>query len=117
MTGLEQPADMAGQLHIHLKAHRRARGLTQKAVAEGIDIAHNTVSGWESGAREMDLSDLEKLAKFYGVHPAALLLAPEEGPKFEAMRRASQIAERMGPDAAEDWLRMGERVAPGPAAD
>jgi hypothetical protein len=28
----------------------------------------------------MDLKDLEKLAEFYGVHPAALLLAPDEGP-------------------------------------
>lgn len=62
----------------------------------------------------MRLSDLEKLASFYGVHPAVLLLAPEDTPKFEAMRRASQLAERMGPEDAQDWLRMGERLAPTP---
>lgn len=65
----------------------------------------------------MDMEDLEKLASFYGVHPAVLLLAPDEGPKFEAMRRASSLAERMGPEAAEDWLRMGKRLAPKPAND
>lgn len=103
---------MAGHLHIHLRAHRKARKLTQQKVADGIGVSFNTVSGWETGARTMDMEDLEKLAVFYGVHPAALLLAPEEGPKFEAMRRASSLAERMGPEAAEDWLRMGERLTP-----
>lgn len=114
VTGLHQPASMAGKLHIHLRAHRKARKLTQQAVADGINVAFNTVSGWETGARDVDLEDLEKLASFYGIHPATLLLAPEDGPKFEAMRRASELAERMGPDAAEDWLRMGERLAPKP---
>ena len=112
MTGLRHAPDMAGKLHIHLRAHRRARKLTQQTVADGINVAFNTVSGWETGARNMSMEDLERLAAFYGVHPAALLLAPEEGPRFEAMRRASGLAERMGPDAAEDWLRMGERLAP-----
>lgn len=75
-------------------------------------MAYNTVSGWETGSRRVKLDDLEKLAKLYGIHPAALLLAPEEGPKFEAMRRASHLAEQMGPSTAEDWLRMGERIVP-----
>lgn len=112
MTGLRQPADMTGKLHIHLRAHRKSRGLRQSNVAEAIGVAFNTLSGWENGARTMDLKDLEKLAEFYGVHPAALLLAPEEGPKFEVMRKASGLAEQMGPEAAADWIRMGERIAP-----
>ncbi len=86
--------------------------MTLETVAAGVGVKFNTLSGWETGARKLDLEDLQKLASFHGVHPAVLLLAPEEGPRFEAMRRASQLAERMGPDVAEDWLRMGERLVP-----
>lgn len=111
MRGLSHPAGMANPLHIHLRAHRKLRGFSQERVADAIGVKYNTVSGWETGARTVNLADLEKLADFYGIHAAALLLAPEDGPKFEAMRRASALAERMGPDAAEDWLKMGERVA------
>lgn len=65
----------------------------------------------------MDLNDLEKLSKVYGVHPAALLLAPEDGPKFDAMRKAPNIAEQMGPDAAKEWLSLGERLVPKPPGE
>ncbi len=114
MHGLSETGGMADHLHIHLRAHRKLRNLTLEAVAAGVGVKFNTVSGWETGARKLDIADLEKLATFYGVHPATLLLAPEDGPKFEAMRRASQLAERMGPEVAEDWLRMGEHLAPPP---
>ncbi len=114
MHGLGEAGDMADHLHMHLRAHRKLRNLTLEDVAAGVGVKFNTVSGWETGKRKLDIGDLEKLASFYGVHPAVLLLAPEDGPKFEAMRRASQLAERMGPEAAEDWLRMGERLAPPP---
>lgn len=114
MHGLSETGGMADRLHIHLRAHRKLRNLTLEDVAAGVGVKFNTVSGWETGKRKLKMTDLERLAAFYGVHPATLLLAPEDGPKFEAMRRASQLAERMGPEAAEDWLRMGERIAPSP---
>lgn len=103
---------MTTTFHIHLRAHRKARGLTQEQVANILGVKNNTVSGWESGKRVLDLEDLEKLAKVYGVHPAALLMAPEDGPKADAMRRASDLARRMPEDASEEWLKVGERMAP-----
>jgi len=62
----------------------------------------------------LDLEDLEALAKTYNVHPSALLLAPADGPRADAMRRASEVARRMEPEAAMEWLRIGERLAPKP---
>lgn len=117
MHGLEQAAEMVGTLHTHLRAHRKARKLTLEDVASQIGIKVNTLSGWETGGRGVGLDDLEKLAKVYGVHPAALLLAPEDGPRFEAMRKASSIAERLGPEAAQDWLSLGERLTPPEPSD
>jgi transcriptional regulator with XRE-family HTH domain len=102
-------------LHKFLRPHRKARGLSQQKLADGIGVAFNTISGWETGARSVDLNDLEKLANFYRVHPASLLIAPENAAKVDAMRRAATIAEQLEPEVATDWIRMGERLKPPPS--
>ena len=59
----------------------------------------------------MDLEDLENLAVYYGVHPAALLFPPSDnGATAQRMQVASTLIERMPHDAAEEWLRLGERL-------
>lgn len=108
----DKPAGANTSFHVHLRAHRKARGLSQEQVANILGVRNNTLSGWETGARVLDLEDLEKLAKVYGVHPASLLLAPDLGPQAEAMRKASELARRMEPEAVAEWLAVGSRMAP-----
>ena len=103
---------MTTSYHIHLRAHRKAKGLSQEQVANILGVKNNTISGWETGARVLDLEDLEKLAAVYGVHPATLLVAPEEGPVADDMRKASEIARRLSRDAAKEWLAVGDRMVP-----
>ncbi|WP_397540424.1 helix-turn-helix domain-containing protein [Roseomonas mucosa] len=103
---------MPTSYHIHLKAHRKAKGLSQEQVANILGVKNNTISGWETGARTLDLEDLEKLAKIYGVHPSALLMAPEQGQLASDMRRAAEVARKLAPDAAAEWISVGERMAP-----
>lgn len=105
-------ARMDTQLHTHLRAHRKARGLSLEHVANILGVRQNTLSQWETGKRGVDLSDLEKLAGVYGVSPSALLMAPEDNPKAEQMRVAADIASRMDQDTLADWLRMGAKLAP-----
>lgn len=63
----------------------------------------------------MGTDDLVKLAAFYGVHPAALMMAPEDaGPKIDRMIKASGIAERLDDDKAEQWLGLGATLAGDP---
>jgi hypothetical protein len=62
----------------------------------------------------VDLKDLERLAQHYGVPPAALLYAPPGGKEFERMQRAAKVVHDAPADAADDWLRMGERLIPEP---
>ena len=60
----------------------------------------------------MDLEDLVRLAAAYGVHPAALLIAPDEANEtVSRMQDACTLAERMPPEVADEWLAMGRRVA------
>ena len=50
-----------------LKALRKAKGYTQQDVAEAIGISRATIGGYEIGRRQPRLSDLQKMADFYGV--------------------------------------------------
>jgi len=50
-----------------LQTLRESRGYMQRDVAANLEIAPNTLSGYERGLRNPDSEILIKLAKFYGV--------------------------------------------------
>jgi hypothetical protein len=60
----------------------------------------------------LDLRQLSDLARFYDIHPALLLLPPAR----DQTLRALDLARRMDRETAEDWLRLGERLASKPTA-
>lgn len=97
----------ANNLYVHLRAWRKYAGMTQEHIANIVGVKFNTVSGWETGKRAVDLEDLDKLAKIYGVHPAALLFAPPGGAEFEAIRQAVGVLEELNPEQAQLWLGVG----------
>ena len=103
---------MAKTLHQYLKAHRKLRGFTQEHVANILGVSHNSYSMKESGQRPVDLEELEKLAEAYGIHPVALLMAPQDGPRADLVRRAAEIARTRSQAAAEAWLQSGEHMPP-----
>lgn len=106
------PSPMATTLHRYLKAHRKLRRFTQEQVANVLNISHNAYSDKENGKRPVTLEELEKIAQAYGVHASALLMAPEDGPRAELMRRAAEIARTRPEAAAQDWVRSGEHLPP-----
>ena len=50
-----------------LKSLRKAKGLTQQAVADELYVNSKTISKWENGDSIPDLSIIEIVADFYGV--------------------------------------------------
>lgn len=98
--------------HQYLRAWRLAKDMSLEQVANTLGIAVSSLSAYELGDRNLKLCDLQKLAEVYGVHVSALLMAPDDHPKAERMRKAATLAENMTEDAASDWLRMGERLQP-----
>ena len=97
-------------LHYFLRAWRKSRKLTLEQLANIVGSKVSTLHGWEMGTRGVDLKDLERLAAFYGVPPAALLAAPPGSVDMERLSRAAKIVQAAPADVAEDWLRMGERL-------
>lgn len=100
-------------LHTYLRAWRQSRGLTLEQLGNEIGSKTNTISGWETGSRTVDLDDLQKIADVYGVHPAALLFAPEGDPQFEGMKQASGILKKMPSRQARIWLELGQSMTEG----
>lgn len=50
-----------------LKMLRKAKGLTQQEVADAVDMSRATLGGYEIGRRQPRLTDLQRIADFYGV--------------------------------------------------
>lgn len=104
------PSGMPTILHIYLRQHRKRARLSQEHIANILGIAHNTYSEKERGLKPVTLEELENLAKVYGISVAALLSAPEDGPRVEMARKAAQIALTRPIEAAAAWLASGEHI-------
>lgn len=51
---------------MRLKSIRLRRGLSQSMLASRLGVKQNTISGWESGAREPDINMLKRLSHELG---------------------------------------------------
>jgi transcriptional regulator with XRE-family HTH domain len=93
--------DLLERLGRRVAEVRRARGFTQAALAEAIDIETATLSRWENGERAISLSTLANVAELLDVPLARLLdegkpvpkpkpsVAPAEAEVLRLFRKAS----------------------------
>lgn len=83
---------------------RKKAGMTQKQLADALGISDRSVSKWETGETEPDISTLCRMAEIYAVPPAEFLRAedaPSEGVTAElsdlpiqaAAQRAFQLSQ------------------------
>lgn len=82
-------------------------GLSQDALAQHLGIAANTVSRWETGAYKPDLTDLDKLSRFF--KQSILTFFPQDldpvKKETEALLRA---AEALPASDVEELIRFAE---------
>lgn len=85
-----------------LIAKRRAElRLTQKALAEQLNISDRTVSKWERGLGFPDISLIESLADALGLTVLELLHGEEEPPTPEEERSAREMLNNIRPEVHE----------------
>lgn len=73
-----------------LKTLRKGRKLTQEQAAEKLGITRATVSNYEVGRRSPHISELKRIADFYGVGLDYFGLVPTDE-VFDLMSRAREI--------------------------
>jgi transcriptional regulator with XRE-family HTH domain len=84
-------------------------GISQDALAKGLDVASNTVSRWETGTYRPTIEDLERLARFFG--KSILDFFPKEDvhterdEKIDALLRA---AKQLNDEDVEELQRYAE---------
>lgn len=89
---------------VRLAEARRARGLTQQAVAEALGFARTTITAMEKGDRRPRGAELLRLAEFYGRQVSDLTkpLPPDRPLAFAVQFRAARGASTQDPRVAAD---------------
>ena len=98
-----------------IAARRQELSMTQKELAEKLNISDRTISKWERGVGFPDVSLLEPLADALGLSVLELIhgerLAPEEQPSPEAERSARSAACELGRGLGRTARRLRSALA------
>jgi transcriptional regulator with XRE-family HTH domain len=88
---------------------RKARGMTQRDVADAVGSKENTIGRFETGERPIDMPWMQKIARALGVAVGDLLNADDNpnAARNEAERLAIQAA-RVDERAADTIQRVAE---------
>lgn len=65
--------DLQRNIGRNLRTYREARGLSQEAFADLVEVHRTYMGGLERGERNLTLKSLERIAGRLGVDPVALL--------------------------------------------
>lgn len=82
---VKQPADIYNQIGDKIRELRTSlggKGISQEELAAAMKTTANTISRWETATYKPSISDLERLARFFGV-PASDF--------FPGLRPSSQV--------------------------
>lgn len=72
-----------------LRTTLRGQGISQEGLAQAVETTANTVSRWETATYKPSISDLEKLARFFGTPITTFFPHPEPKPRTNALLRAT----------------------------
>lgn len=56
-----------------IRSARKDKGITQKQLADLINVKHNSISDWESDKHKPDVDSLEKICDILDLNPSDLL--------------------------------------------
>ncbi len=72
-----------------LRSEYGGHGLSQDSLAQSIGTTPNTVSRWETAAYKPSVSDLERLAQFFGVPITVFFPGMDSGVRLQALLSAT----------------------------
>lgn len=106
-VGADKPYNFNGIVAENIRALAGRRGVSQSDIARAIGFTPQAVSIRWRGRREWQLSDIEKVAAYFGVTPWELCQPYENGgqPKLAAVRgrndRESYTARDLNPEPSD----------------
>lgn len=89
----------------NIKKYRKMRKMSQKDLAEALDVTHSSVSAWEMGKNSIDINRLEQISTvlkvplceiiFEGKHYANVEIDKETEELLESLKKRPKIMEIM----------------------
>ena len=70
--------ELQRRVGLNLLAYRRARGLSQEAMADELGVHRTYMGGVERGERNLTLKSVERIAERLGIDPLGLLKPPRK---------------------------------------
>jgi transcriptional regulator with XRE-family HTH domain len=96
----------------HLKelrvAYNNGEGVSQETLARQLGVAANTVSRWETAVYAPSLTDLERLARFFGVSIVSFFPSEKPGSDDESLLSLLRTARQLEPADLEELRRYAE---------
>lgn len=98
------------QLHERLKELRKKNRVSQKKLAEELNVSQVAIAHWENGNREPNTGMLQKIAEYFNVSPAHLMGwdEPMSSKKGIIINVLGRVAAGIPIDAIEDIIDTEE---------
>jgi transcriptional regulator with XRE-family HTH domain len=87
---MENLYEQIGEKIRDLRIHHNGRGISQEALAEAVRTTANTISRWETATYKPTVSDLDRLALFFGVSIATFFPTMDPNVRLEALFSATR---------------------------
>jgi len=81
--------EQVGKQIRELRTTIQGRGISQEALARAMETTANTVSRWETATYKPSISDLERLARFFGVPITFFFPQPEPSSRANSLLNAT----------------------------
>ena len=77
----------------NIKRYRKLRKMTQKALAEALDVTHSSVSAWEIGKNSIDMERLNQICQVLNVGLSEILADGGDTEQIEKDEENRKIVE------------------------
>lgn len=108
------PEEMMKNRHTlrFIKVWIKHRNLTQRKMAELLDMSEPSVSKWLNGRVNMTLSQFVKVAEILEANPEDLLFDPKKSDMSPRYKAAATLASNLDDQAFEAWINAGKAMQP-----
>jgi transcriptional regulator with XRE-family HTH domain len=89
LTRMPDIYEQIGKQIRELRTTLRGQGISQEELAQAVETTANTVSRWETATYKPSISDLERLARFFGTPITAFFPQPEPKSRTNALLSAT----------------------------
>lgn len=95
----------------HVKPWLKHRDLTQRRLADLLDVSEPTVSKWLNGKQAMTVAQFQAVASLVNATPEEMMLPPDRSPRALRYRDLARIAGRLSDQQLAALTTLAETMS------